>query len=245
MSKNSIAQNSNEKNREYAQFIITWIIRIIFVAELIVSIVFLNLDSIVPASLGTFFIFLPIFIPKIANFKIIPEVHLLFAIFLFASLYLGEIQMYYESIWWWDSMLHLMSALMLGFLGFSLVYYFNNADHLNVSLSPFFIALFALSFAVMCGVIWEICEFASDQLLGTNTQKSGLIDTMWDLIMDTVGGLLAAMAGYAYLKKGRESLFMKITMKLIIKNNCVRPTVVKLKETIDRFKNKKSTSNSK
>jgi len=245
MNKNAMTQDNNEKNREYAQFLIIWIIRLIFVAELTVSIVFLNLDSIVPASLGTIFIFLPIFIPKITNFKIIPEVHLLFAVFLFASLYLGEIRLYYEAIWWWDLLLHLFSALMLGFLGFSLVYYSNDADHLNVSLSPFFIALFAFCFAVTCGVIWEICEFTSDQLFGTNTQRSGLIDTMWDLIMDTVGGFLAAMAGYGYLKKGRESWFMKITMKLIIKNNSVRPTVVKLKETIDRFKNNKSTRKGK
>jgi hypothetical protein len=39
-----------------------------------------------------------------------------------------------------------------------------------------------------------------DQLFGFNMQKSGLIDTMWDLILDTAGAALGAFSGFLYLK---------------------------------------------
>ncbi len=42
-----------------------------------------------------------------------------------------------------------------------------------------------------------------DQLFGLNMQKSGLIDTMWDLIVDTGGASLGAFAGFLFLK-GRQ-----------------------------------------
>jgi hypothetical protein len=58
-----------------------------------------------------------------------------------------------------------------------------------------------LSCAVAVGVTWEIFEFAADQLFGLNMQKSGLLDTMWDLIFDCIGASIAALAGFLYLKE--------------------------------------------
>ena len=121
-------------------------------------------------------------------------------------------------------------------MGFSLVYFLNNAENVNISMSPFFVALFSFCFAIMCGVFWEIFEFSLDQIFGTNTQRSGLVDTMWDLIVDTIGGFAAALIGYFYLTKDKESFFIKLTLKLISKNDTIRPPLVKLKDKIDRFK---------
>lgn len=60
-------------------------------------------------------------------------------------------------------------------------------------------------------------EFTTDQVFGTNMQKpmfsdySGLTDTMWDLIIDTTGALIASISGYLYLIKrsNRIGLFEK------------------------------------
>jgi len=103
-------------------------------------------------------------------------------------------------------------------------------------MSPFFVALFSFCFAIMCGVFWEIFEFSLDQIFGTNTQRSGLVDTMWDLIVDTIGGFAAAVTGYFFLTKGKESFFIKLTLKLISKNDSIRPSLVRLKDKLDRFK---------
>ena len=39
-----------------------------------------------------------------------------------------------------------------------------------------------------------------DQAFGLNTQKSGLVDTMWDLIVNCAGAGIGAAAGFAHLK---------------------------------------------
>jgi hypothetical protein len=39
-----------------------------------------------------------------------------------------------------------------------------------------------------------------DQVFGLNMQKSGLMDTMADMIMNFIGALIGAGTGFAYLK---------------------------------------------
>ncbi len=226
----------NEKRLEYANFLFIWIIRMIFIAAIVVSVVLRNVNTIIPSILGTVLVFLPVLIPRLTNFHIIPEFHLIFALFVFLAMFVGEIGLYYETVWWWDILLHTFSGFLLGLVGFSLVYFLNNAENVNISMSPFFVALFSFCFAIMCGVFWEIFEFSLDQIFGTNTQRSGLVDTMWDLIVDTVGGFSAALIGYFYLKKDKESFFIKLALKLISKNDSIRPSLVRLKDKIDRFK---------
>ena len=89
------------------------------------------------------------------------------------------------------------------------------------TVSPLLAALFAFSFAVTLGVMWEIFEFIMDSLRQMNMQRwmfmpipdsgtwanavelrgAGLIDTMKDLIVGTTSGLIAAVIGYCYLKR--------------------------------------------
>mgnify|MGYP001208113832 CR=1 FL=1 len=68
------------------------------------------------------------------------------------------------------------------------------------------------------GVIWEIFEFAADQLLGLNMQKSGIMDTMTDLIVDFIGALIGAIMGYFYLKGGDSLIIKRIVEKFVRAN---------------------------
>ena len=123
------------------------------------------------------------------------------AAFLCATLFLGEVGDFYERYWWWDVVLHAGSALGFGLLGVILMLILVRGDKLAAA--PVTIAFFAFCFAVMIGALWEIWEFTLDQVFGLNTQKSGLVDTMWDLIVDTLGAALGAVAGYVYLRGWR------------------------------------------
>lgn len=60
-------------------------------------------------------------------------------------------------------------------------------------MSRSFVLLFLFSVSVLGGVFWEIYEFSADHLLGTTTQGGGNVDTMGDLIADSLGGLLVAI----------------------------------------------------
>jgi len=144
-------------------------------------------------------------------------------VFIFCAIYLGSAADFYNAFWWWDDMLHMLSGTILGLVGFVLIYYLNS--RFSMRLSPIFVALFALTFAVFMGVIWEIFEFTMDAISGSNTQRWaepangfligkdyqcwGLRDTMSDLIVDIFGGILASSyAFYLFKNENKRSLKM-------------------------------------
>ena len=86
-------------------------------------------------------------------------------VFVFATLFLGEMLRYYDRYEWWDAALHGGSGLLLGILGFLLVFVLNESRSVNVQLRPGFVAFFAFLFAVSIGTLWEIFEFAVDGTL--------------------------------------------------------------------------------
>jgi len=152
------------------------------------------------------------------------EFQLLAVLFMFASLFLGEIRRYYDRIWWWDIALHASSGLLLGLFGFLLIYVLNQNRRIELHLRPVFMALFAFLFAVTVGTLWEIFEFSMDHFVGTNMQKSmlgddsGLTDTMWDLIVDALGALLISVFGWWYMKRGERSFIIDWIGKFVDRN---------------------------
>ena len=139
----------------------------------------------------------PVFLKRTLDVFIPPEIEVLAVVFVFASLFLGEVRGYYLRFWWWDAVLHAASGFLLGILGFLLVYVLNEKEEIELHMKPGFVALFAFMFAVGLGALWEIFEFAMDNAFGLNMQKSGLHDTMWDLIVDTIGAAAIALGGSA------------------------------------------------
>ena len=137
------------------------------------------------------------------------EIQILVALFVFATLFLGEVRDYYERIWWWDLALHASAGLLLGVLGFLIVYILNEDEAVDLHMRPSFLALFAFVFATGLGALWEIFEFAMDELFGLTMQKpmlddpSGLTDTMWDLIVNAAAAGLVSLAGWRYLRRAR------------------------------------------
>lgn len=134
-------------------------------------------------------------------------------LFIFAAQVLGEMNGFYDKIPWWDTMLHTTSGVILGLVGFLFVYLLNEKGDKNVNLSPIFVVIFAFCFALTMGVFWEFFEFGADRLLGFNMQKfrmpgqDGLVDTMEDLIVDTIGAIVACIGGWIYMKQKKDTLF--------------------------------------
>ena len=154
--------------------------------------------------------FLPALLRR--NFKIILplELEVVVVLFIYASFFLGEIHAFYTKFWWWDVVLHTGSGIILGLGGFLLVYVLNKERSSAVHLKPIFVAFFAFTFALAIGGIWEIFEFFMDGFFALNMQKSGLVDTMWDLIVDTLGALFIAALGYFYIRKNRFIVFYSV-----------------------------------
>ncbi len=144
-------------------------------------------------------------------------------IFTYATLVLGEVSDFYNRYWWWDIVLHGGSAIGFGLIGFIFIFLLFKGD--RYAAPPIAMAFFAFCFAMTIGAVWEIFEFAMDQIFGLNMQKSGLVDTMGDLMIDAVGALLGSAAGFFYLKQkwfgglaGMIDEFVKNNRRLFSKN---------------------------
>jgi hypothetical protein len=53
-----------------------------------------------------------------------------------------------------------------------------------------------------------------DWYVGTNMQKSGLVDSMTDLIINAFGALAAAVTGYYYLRNGDSLLGQRVLQRI-------------------------------
>lgn len=119
--------------------------------------------------------------------------------FFFASIFLGEAFDFYERLWWWDLALHAFSAVGFGLIGFLFVFMLFEGNRFAAPASA--LAFIAFCMAMTIGVLWEVFEYGMDSLFGLNMQKSGLDDTMGDLMINALGGAFASMTGYVYLKR--------------------------------------------
>lgn len=200
------------------------ILLVVMVAELI----FLVMESLWLSSYLVLMIIIvtafPFFFRKHMPVDLPSEFHMLAIVFIFASLFLGEIQDFYQRLWWWDIALHGTSGLLMGILGFLLVYLLNESKRVDLYMQPRFVALFAFVFAVAIGTIWEIFEFAMDQTVGSNMQKpmfgdvSGLTDTMWDMIVNALGALFISLFSLGYMKR-HEGFFVNDWIRKFIEKN--------------------------
>lgn len=169
-------------------------------------------------AVGILAMLLPGFLRKKVKLEIPSKMMFAYALFLYCAIYLGEMRSFYYRVPHWDTVLHAFSGMMLGALGFSLLSLLNNTKKVPVNLSPAFVLVFTVCFAVTVGVLWEVYEFLADIVLKTNMQKfmlndgtmlvgnKALFDTMEDLITDFVGALVVAVLGYISQKHKKNYL---------------------------------------
>jgi len=163
--------------------------------------------------------FLPVVLSRRFRIRIPPEFHSMAVVFIYASLFLGEVRGYYARFWWWDVLLHISAGFLLGILGFLMVHVLNEKEEIEMHMNPGFVAFFSFMFAIGLGALWEIFEFGMDQVFGLNMQKSGLMDTMWDLIVDGMGALVISLLGWSYLRQAGRDSFLERWIDRFIKAN--------------------------
>ncbi|MCK4734673.1 MAG: hypothetical protein KAT65_19615 [Methanophagales archaeon] len=126
------------------------------------------------------------------------------------SLYLhvsGGVRGWYQLFYpFYDKVAHLVSSITIAVLGFVAAVIMDQYTEIKMNrpLIVFFVVIFTMSL----GAFWEITEFVSDQILGTQLQIS-LEDTMYDLMFDLVGGIFIGVLGDAYLKRTPKERFIR------------------------------------
>lgn len=162
--------------------------------------------------------FIPEYFEKYKNVHLPNILEIVIVVFIYAGMFLSERFNLYYYLYWWDVLLHTLSGVIVGFIGFIIIYKINRKYSMDIS--PLMVAVFSFSFAVTMGVFWEIIEFSMDAFLGTamqswdlpaNTieigipnQGSGLRDTMSDLIVDSIGALVTSVLCYFLYKNEKK-----------------------------------------
>lgn len=238
----SIDKNENKKKKLNKKSIIYYLLLVSLVATFVYSLLginfkILNSENIIfrrdideyimvlfQSLCGLFAMYLPNMIEKRWKVEFTPYILEFYILFLYASIVLGEFRNFYYKVPHWDTILHILSGVLLALFGYSLITLLNDSDKILLKLSPAFIGIFTFCFAVALGVIWEIFEFSADGILNMNMQKfatensqnligrDALKDTMKDLIVDSVGALIISVIGYIRLKNKKE-IFKSIVIK--------------------------------
>ena len=146
----------------------------------------------------------------------------------------GEIR-FYNSLSWWDDVLHLGGTIVLGYLAFVLVYALNFTGKIKLSIPMIGFHTFLIGMAF--GGMWEIAEFWVWQLTGRDALAmqgniaNGFYDTFSDLQFDLVGAALVAVVGMWYVAHQRH-VKLRVWMKPFIK--IFGEEIKKVKETAKR-----------
>ena len=158
--------------------------------------------------LGIIGMILPALFERYLRFALPYGIRIMYYVFIFCAIFLGEVLYFYYAVPFWDSALHTASSVMLTLFAISIPrgFYQNNAT--RVAIKPIFIYLFAFCFALSIGALWEIYEFTFDAMLGLNMQKfstqdgqmlvgrAALFDTMKDIIVDALAALITSAIAY-------------------------------------------------
>ena len=170
--------------------------------------------SLLQCALGIFAVFIPKLLHSKYGFKFPDWMLILYNIFLYCAIFLGEVRNYYINVPIWDDILHGFSGVMAGFFAFMLISVaLRRSGKSQSAMPPLLVALFAFVFSVAIGALWEIYEFSLDAFLELNMQKyrendgtmligrEAVFDTMKDIVIDTIGALFASTAGYFSMKR--------------------------------------------
>ena len=161
----------------------------------------------VPAAIVSLFVStIPAILGRDLKLVLPPELNFWIVLALFLHV-VGGFANLYKTVPGWDHLTHMMSASLVGALGFVLVVTVDKyVDSIHIPRG--FLAVVIVLFTMAVGVIWEIMEFANDSLLHTHLQY-GLDDTMPDLFFDALAGFVVAFAGARYLRSMSPEHFVE------------------------------------
>ena len=193
----------------------------------------MGIESIIRADwlwvFGSFFSVFVCSIPHIVEKRLslhIPwflELSITVAVFLHAGgAYLG----FYGSIPGYDHITHSVSSVVVALLALVTTYMLSKYSD-AFKLPPLFIGLFVVILSMAFGVVWEMLEWILDHFTGAGAQY-GNEDTMWDLVFDTIGGLIVGILGGLGIKhKSLDELLEPMEVDII--------EILKTKEEGERF----------
>lgn len=216
--KEGLIMNHNF-NKDNYKHIFTYdnIITLIFMALLVITLIFnvlfrngdktVRIISIVATILVIKILFTKTFLKKSK------ASYMASLIFVFMAMYLGNVWDFYSLIPLYDKILHFSSGIIIGIIGLIIYAHFTK-EYMN-KLSIRFMLVFIFMFCVGLAGCWEIWEFSGDRLFGLDSQNNSLIDTMMDIILGTVGGMISLIPIYRFAKGHKNKFLDRVTKEVM------------------------------
>ena len=153
-------------------------------------------------------IILPFIVTHIANKKkiVLPSsFEFISLLFILLALYFGEINKLYTIFAWWDLFLHGMFGSYAVIIALHLAQGVILKEK-DVTEKRFiiFTLIFAFSFAITLGTLWEIFEFLADYFFYADMVNGGLQDTATDLLIKIFCAFITSVVWYYSKTKNKK-----------------------------------------
>lgn len=171
-----------------AVFAVYVVLRLIVVAELVLSILRGEYESAFICLLVLILFILPFFIQQNFGIQLPTTLEIIILLFIFAAEILGELEGYFITYPNWDTMLHTTTGFLCAATGFALIDILNRNSRIKFQLSPIYVALAAFCFSMTVGVLWEFFEFGMDRLFHLDMQKDTVVQSITSVMLDPTNG---------------------------------------------------------
>ena len=163
-------------------------LRLMVIAVLVAQVFKRNFENVFLCGLTLLLLLVPTFVERKIHVDLPDTLEIIIMLFIFAAEILGEIQAYYITFPYWDTMLHTINGFLCAAIGFALVDILNRSERFSIQLSPLFLAITAFCFSMTIGVLWEFFECAMDQFFLLDMQKDTVVTAISSVMLDPAGG---------------------------------------------------------
>ena len=170
--------------RQPAVFTVYLVLRLMVLATLVSSVIRSEYESAFICLLVLVLFMLPFFIQQNFGIELPSTLEIIILLFIFAAEILGELECYFITFPYWDSMLHTTSGFLCAATGFALIDILNRNSRIKFELSPIYVALAAFCFSMTVGVLWEFFEFGMDRIFHMDMQKDTVVSSITSVMLD-------------------------------------------------------------
>lgn len=157
---------------------------------------------------------------RIMKWNPVYEIYILAIIFMFLASVLGSAYRFYDHVLYWDKYVHCFSGVLgaeVAYLLFCLlkkIQIVNKEDH-----SVMYVFINAVN--IMIAALWELFEYAGLVFFdydGIRHYTTGVHDSMTDILVCIIGGLVTTFFIYRYYKTGKDNIFSNINKRFHLIN---------------------------
>jgi len=154
-----------------------------------------NFENVFLCLLTLVLFILPATLEHKLNIELPDTLQIIILLFIFAAEILGEIQSFYTTFPYWDTILHTLNGFLCAAIGFCLVDLFDRSERFSLTLSPAFMAIVAFCFSMTVGVLWEFFEFFMDKIFLLDMQKDTIVHVISSVTLDPANANNAVVVG--------------------------------------------------